>query len=860
MGNTNKSIYDELSDRIVNSPQFDTYLELIKTEILYSLDLDCNNIKLTFEQVKFLIEAASILSLSSDDKYKQYAYYIVILINNHYHQYYDKLYSITKLILIRLGNFPACALLCKLLDNKNSDGVQCIPLPLVHETVLKYFSNSINLNGKKIELTDFQKEFFEKLSENNELSCSAPTSAGKSFLLAIYVVNILREKDKLNIVYVVPTKALINQVKRDIKKYLMEYEVNDIEILSSTTTFELELEDKHKIDKCILILTQERLSYLLGNKEIDFPIDILIIDEAQKVSEGSRGVILERAIINTLRQNIATKVVFSAPLASNPDFFKSYKSTIIPIKTTYSPVAQNIIFVNSKRKEDFLSVLFENQRKILINRSELVNDCPKGANAKVAYWAYKLGEGKLNIVYRNRPTDTETLAEALCQYLPVVENKKIDEFIEYIKEEVHSQYTLIKCLRKGVVFHYSTMPREIKDKIEELFADEEIPVRYLCCTSTLLEGMNLPATNIFIHKPQKGINKNMQKIDFWNLAGRAGRLLKDFYGNIFCIDVDEWEGYVPESIMGDYLIESATEDSISKKTEDIIKYLNNIKEPFPIKEKELLEQATSMFVMNYIEDDGITFSRFIEERKLSIKSESVDKISTAISQIAKNNLLPLEVLDKNIGIDTRLQNELYKYFAGQFYLTLIPKHPLSGKEFYYSLLNIYKIIDEIFLNGSDAKILPKYAVLSSQWINEQPLSSLIRYEIDYLKEKHKFISVNSSVRNIVQTIENILTYKYAKYLKCYSDILDYYLIQSGKDVPHIRRLPTNLELGAMHETTISLISFGLSRTTAIKLRKLIGMNDLNRSDCRQWLDNYYYRMKESLPAICQDEFENNCFI
>ena len=59
----------------------------------------------------------------------------------------------------------------------------------------------------------------------------------------------------------------------------------------------------------------------------------------------------------------------------------------------------------------------------------------------------------------------------------------------------------------------------------------------------------------------------MQKFDFWNLAGRAGRLLKDFYGNIICIDIHKWEGYVPEGGIDNYEIKSAAESSIKDKKE-----------------------------------------------------------------------------------------------------------------------------------------------------------------------------------------------------------------------------------------------------------------------------------------------------
>ena len=82
------------------------------------------------------------------------------------------------------------------------------------------------------------------------------------------------------------------------------------------------------------------------------------------------------------------------------------------------------------------------------------------------------------------------------------------------------------------------MPDIIRTAIEDLARDGEI--RFVCCTSTLLQGVNLPARNIVICKPTKGRGATMEAGDFWNLAGRAGRLMREYRGNVWCISPDEW--------------------------------------------------------------------------------------------------------------------------------------------------------------------------------------------------------------------------------------------------------------------------------------------------------------------------------
>jgi len=218
--------------------------------------------------------------------------------------------------------------------------------------------------------------------------------------------------------------------------------------------------------------------------------------------------------------------------------------------------------------------------------------------------------------------------------------------------------------------------------------------------------------------------------------------------------------------------------------------------------------------------------------------------------------LPKDILKKNSSIDPRLQNDLYAHFKSQLYIGLLPKYPAAGQEFYNSLMSIYQTIDKIFLSETDKKIIGRYAVLSSQWINEYHIGQLIQNQIDYEKKVNKFSNVNRCVRDIVDIIERTITYKYSKYLKCYNDILEFHLKELKVEAT-VLNLSAYLELGAYRPTTLSLLSFGLSRTTAIRIRTLIGDDNLGRSDCRKWLDANYSKYKNKLPAVCQEDFDKN---
>lgn len=856
-----ETIYDVVSKRIQASDRFNVFFDLLKMEIINYLNLDEGESDNPIDEsdLNFLLESSSVLACSSIDQNKELAYRIVVLVSSLFPEQNETIQRISEILLIRLGNFPGLQLMkAKSHSNYTSSlEFEKIPHSFRQEIASKTVLNKLQVKDIDIFLTDFQSHLYSLLSKNRSVSFSAPTSAGKSFLLVLYLIQNILTRDNFRAVYVVPTKALINQVKNDIKSQLNSFDLEDVKVLSSTVSFEFE--DFNEIvdyNKCILILTQERLSYFLSKREIDFHLDLLIVDEAQSISDGNRGAILERTIMQTVRRFPHVDVIFSSPLASNPDFYNRFRNNLTITTTKYSPVFQNIIFLDSRRSKDFMRILYSGELSTIKKNWELAKECPNPDKEKVAFLAFHLGYGSSNILYGNRPSDAEQLAEKLCTYIKEdVTDPKIEDFINFIAANVHPDYTLIDCLKKGVAFHYSKMPREIKEKIEELFADDSVPINYLCCTSTLLEGMNLPARNVFINKPRKGMSKNMEKFDFWNLAGRAGRLLKDFYGNIICVDIHKWEGYVPTIGIDNYEIVSSTEDSLINKGGVLREYLEDLNIVMPKDDRELMEQSASTFILGEMLQEN-TIRNFIDSRKIEIDESDLNRIDNSIKAIVSGNQLPVEIIEKNSAIDPRLQNKLYQHFISKIYVSLLPKYP-PQQDFYQSLEVIFHTIDEIFLNKSDDKIIGKYIYIANQWIKEESLIVLIASEIDFRQKRNNFKSVNSCVNYIVDILDHTLSFKYSKYLKCYHDILEFHLNEINVDSTNNYNLATYLEFGAYKPTTLSLLSFGLSRTTSIRLGRLIADPNLDRAACLDWLRSRYSTEKDALPKICQEDYERN---
>ena len=80
----------------------------------------------------------------------------------------------------------------------------------------------------------------------------------------------------------------------------------------------------------------------------------------------------------------------------------------------------------------------------------------------------------------------------------------------------------------------SNMPTQLRRAVEEAVTKGHVD--YLVCTSTLLQGVNTSGTQ-HLHVPTgaRKVSPAGLRRDFWNLSGRAGRLRREFQGNIFLI-------------------------------------------------------------------------------------------------------------------------------------------------------------------------------------------------------------------------------------------------------------------------------------------------------------------------------------
>lgn len=207
-------------DKLIQDALKDDYLNelIVKAENLYTINFfnihSKDSFDLSEKEYNDLLRFADILCRSKSAEGRNKAYKIIsLLYDQNYNEPYFRFCADT--VLTKLGIFPTLQLI-------DTNKPFCSTAEISLERSVKEVFQMSPLEGKVF--TDSQYSLFEKMKNSNHFSFSGPTSFGKSFIMEAFINYIISERNGSdNIVILVPTRALINQVtiklKQEIKKY-----------------------------------------------------------------------------------------------------------------------------------------------------------------------------------------------------------------------------------------------------------------------------------------------------------------------------------------------------------------------------------------------------------------------------------------------------------------------------------------------------------------------------------------------------------------------------------------------------------------------------------------------------------------
>lgn len=473
------------------------------------------NEELSNTEIQNLLKNAIIFSNFRDTDLQKLGYKIIVSYSNKYTNY-KPLYDFA----INKGYIP----ISKFIELKHTNNTDLND----HFFNLYFSAFHDNFKEKNYYISNGQKKLIEFSSKSNSnFVLVAPTSYGKS---EIIINKVLTNIDK-KICIIVPSKALLAQTKKRLLNSTIENTLH--RVITHPEMY------KGTEQSFVAVLTQERLLRLL-QKNPSLKIDLILVDEAHnmfgdKKTDG-RSILLAQTIIILKSRNQDAIFNFFSPFISNPENLKVRQSNYeITSQTTDEFIKSEKYYICDLYNTSGELKLYEQFSDKLINTKLKYSDPIDLLNSKKA---------RKNIIYLNRPKHIEEFSIEYSNSLPNVEDS-FNEIVSSITDFLHPEYNLIKCIKKGIVYHHGGMPEIIRLYVENIFSNN-YNLRFVITSSTLLEGVNIPAEKIFLLSTKKG-RGNLSVSQFKNLIGRINRFSEIFNPKSGSLKLLEPEVYIVKS-------------------------------------------------------------------------------------------------------------------------------------------------------------------------------------------------------------------------------------------------------------------------------------------------------------------------
>jgi superfamily II DNA/RNA helicase len=395
-------------------------------------------------------------------------------------------------------------------------------------------------------------------SSHRAVVVSLPTSSGKTFIAEFRILQALNQFDEERgwAAYLAPTRALVNQLtlrlRRDfaplgsiVEKVSPSLEIDGLEAGMLTD------EDAGRQFR-ILVTTPEKLDLMLRGgweAKIGRPLTLVVVDEAHGLASKARGLKLELLLATINRECRYAQFLLLTPFIHNaaeiarwlsPDSNKN-----IELGVDWSPNDRVIAIARpqkgSKRGDFGVRLVTQHTTRNTIEVPEALDvgeRRPLGLSWSVVSTSPgKLAAATAQVLHRRGTVivlvDTPASSWGVAQALSVDENR-VDVSSDdlrciqhFLGDEMGQDFPLISLLEYGVGVHHSGLSEDTRTLVEWL--TEQAKLRALVATTTIAQGVNFPVSGVVFASHQYRLRQfpfreDMPPEDFWNIAGRAGRV------------------------------------------------------------------------------------------------------------------------------------------------------------------------------------------------------------------------------------------------------------------------------------------------------------------------------------------------
>lgn len=366
------------------------------------------------------------------------------------------------------------------------------------------------------ELYPTQREVVERglVSEGNFV-LAAPTASGKTLAAEMVMYEELEKGGK--VLYLVPLRSIAYEKYEEFAGLFDRWNVR-----VSTGDYDSSEEPLGRSD--VIVMTYEKFDSVQRHRGswLNF-VSLLVLDEVHYIGDPKRGPTLEMAVSKFIHENeFCRRIALSATITNLSEIAEWLSA--IPVRVDWRPVPLRVgVYAGGK-------LIYSNGSSDALKDDgifPLLRRC--------------LEDGGQVLIFYNKRSDAVSWAEKIASNLEV-EGAPRDEVFGEISISSYGSSKLLdrlsNVIERGVGFHHAGLPFELRKAVETAFKKGVIKV--LTATPTLAAGVNLPARTVIIsshmrYNPKLGRMTPISIMEFWQMAGRAGRPKYDPYGEAYIV-------------------------------------------------------------------------------------------------------------------------------------------------------------------------------------------------------------------------------------------------------------------------------------------------------------------------------------
>ncbi|WP_339650573.1 DEAD/DEAH box helicase [uncultured Salegentibacter sp.] len=386
-----------------------------------------------------------------------------------------------------------------------------------------------------------------------------PTSSGKTMIAEYRILQALNQFKNQGgwIAYVVPTKALVNQIYIQLQRDLGSI---GLQVEKASGAIELDGFEQHLVEEKgnttdfdVLVTTYEKMNLLvrqgLGTTS-ERPLVLAVVDEAHNIGEANRGLNLE-FLLSTIKNDCEeANFLLMTPDISNSaeiaDWLAGDRGNVINLELEWWQPNERVVGAiqveGRGRNYDLLLRTLHTDKGTYeigeaitlaqIDNASQTKSQISNSKSKVASCISSkiISLDSPIIVLAANPRETYTIAQNIFDSLQTdFENDEdVELLIRLVQSELGESFPLARFLKKRIAVHSSALPDEIRFLIEDLMSAEKLQA--LVATTTIAQGINFPVSAVIMGAYNYPFSGPMPVRDFWNLAGRVGRAGQETMG------------------------------------------------------------------------------------------------------------------------------------------------------------------------------------------------------------------------------------------------------------------------------------------------------------------------------------------